>query len=403
MLDILRRHFGDQATEPSDGKPVTAVVRPRDIEEACGVVRLAREHGHQVIPVGGRTKLHWTGAARGPAIEMDMRDLSRVVEYSPEDMTITVEAGLGLAKLSELLAENRQRLTLDSPGADRATIGGVLAANDSGPIRLAYGTARDIVIGMSMIGSDGEVFKSGGKVVKNVAGYDLHKLFIGSFGAMGPIATVSFKLRPLPEARGLVVLTPRDASEAESMIAAALAGETRPTLIELLNGRMASTIGLLARTTLIIGFEENAEAVAWQCATLAKALGGVPLTATDSGRIYQSLCRAAGAEAATSFKATMLSSEVAEFVERADRLPMKLIARAGNGVVYGLPEEPMTEAAWQELEAVTERVEGTLHVRGNLPAPGWKRFGRPRGDAFLTAAIQQAFDPEAMFAPERLA
>jgi hypothetical protein len=198
------------------------------------------------------------------------------------------------------------------------------------------------------------------------------------------------------------VLTPRDAAEAESMIAGALAGETRPTLIELLNARMASAIGLSNRTTLIIGFEENAEAVAWQCATVVKTSGGVPLTAADSMRIYQNLCEAAGAAATTSFKATMLSSETAGFVERTDRLPVKLVARAGNGVVYGLLEELIPEAAWRELESATADAEGSLQVRGSLPGPGWKRFCRPRGDAHLTMAVQQAFDPEAMFAPERL-
>lgn len=283
-----------------------------------------------------------------------------------------------------------------------ATVGGVLAANDSGPIRFAFGTARDLVIGMSMIEPDGGVIKSGGKVVKNVAGYDLHKLFIGSHGTMGPIATVTFKLRPLPEARGLVVLNPRDAAEAERMIAAALAGETRPTMIELLNGRMAAQVSLAGRLALIIGFEENPEAVAWQKAAIVKSLGGVPLSAPDSARIYQNLCAATGGAAETSFKATLLSSEVAAFVERADQWPLRLIARAGNGVVYGLLEEPLPDAAWRELESAAVAAEGHLQIRGALPGTLLKRFGRARGDSRLSTAIQRAFDPEAMFAPERL-
>ena len=187
------------------------------------------------------------------------------------------------------------------------------------------------------------------------------------------------------------------------MIAEALAGETRPTFIELLNGRMAAGIQLAPRTTLMIGFEENAEAVAWQCASIVKTAGGVPLNAAESRRVYQGLCAAAGGAASTSFKATMLSSEAAGFVERADRLPVRLIARAGNGVVYGLLEEPISASAWSELESMAQAGEGHLEVRGSLPAPDWKRFGRPRGDARLTMAVQQAFDPGAMFAPERLA
>jgi glycolate oxidase FAD binding subunit len=334
---------------------------------------------------------------------MDMCGHSRVVEYSPEDMTITVEAGIGMAAVGELLARNGQRITLDPPHMDRATVGGVLAANDSGPIRLGYGTARDIVIGMSMIQPDGQIIKSGGKVVKNVAGYDLHKLCIGSFGTMGPFVTVSFKLRPVPESRGLVVLTPGDADEAERMIAEALAGETRPTMIELLNARMAASLELTGKLTLIIGFEENADAVAWQCAAIVKTLGGVPLGTTDAQRVYESLREAAGAAAQASFKATMLSSAVAGFAHRADSLPVRMIGRAGSGVVYGLLDEPVGEATWLDLAAAAEEAEGSLQIRGRLPGDFVNRFGRRRTDAFLSEAIQKAFDPRAMFAPERLA
>lgn len=401
MLDLLRRQFDDQVTAPSNGTGVAAVVRPRELAAAGEVVRLAREHGHRLVTVGARTKQAWAAPGRGPAIELDMCGLSRVVEYSPEDMTITVEAGMTLGSLTAVLARNHQRLTLDPPNGDRATVGGVLAANDSGPVRFAYGTARDIVIGMSMIEPDGGLVRSGGKVVKNVAGYDLHKLYIGSFGTLGPIATVTFKLRPQPEARGMVVLTPRDAVEAEDMIAGALAGDTRPTFVELLNGRMAGRLKLLGRTTLVIGFEENADAVSWQCSAIVKALGGVPLSETHSAALYDQLRQAAGGEAPAGFKASLLSSEVCGFVERLDRLPLRIIARAGNGVVHGLADEPLHDSEWTVLEGMMADLEGSLQVRGPVPAVA-PRFGRPRGDAFLSQAIQRRFDPLATFAPERM-
>ncbi|GMV96972.1 MAG: hypothetical protein AMXMBFR83_13310 [Phycisphaerae bacterium] len=366
------------------------------------MVAWAERGGHQLVPAGAGTKRHWTSPPHGPAVALDLRGLSRVVEYSPEDMTITVEAGITLGALQEHLARNGQRLTLDPPHPDRATIGGILAANDSGPIRFGFGTARDIVIGMSMIQPDGEIIRSGGKVVKNVAGYDLHKLYIGSFGTLGPIATVTFRLRPVPEARGLVVLAPADAVEAEQMIATTLAGRTRPVMIELLNARMAATVGLPARLTLVIGFEDNAEAVRWQCATLVQELGGAPLGPAEGRRVYQALCEAAGADVATSFKAAVPGSETAGFVQRADRRPMRLIARAGNGIVYGLLEEPMPDEAWRDLEERTAACGGSLHLRGRLPGAILPRFGRRRGDAWLSEDIQRAFDPQATFAPERL-
>ncbi|GMU23914.1 MAG: hypothetical protein AMXMBFR13_39910 [Phycisphaerae bacterium] len=403
MIEQLRRQSGVQVFEPSDGSVAAAVVRPENMASACEVVRLVRDGGHELVPVGARTKLHWTSAPRGPFVEMDMRGLSRVVEYSPEDMTIMVEAGISLADLSELLANSGQRVTLDPPHAATATIGGVLATNDSGPARLAYGTARDVVIGMSMIEPDGGIIKSGGKVVKNVAGYDLHKLFIGSFGTMGPIATVTFKLRPLPQARAFVVLEPRNAADAERMIADTLAGETRPTMIELLNACMARTLGLSARLTLIIGFEENAEAVSWQCAAVVRQSGGQPVIAADADQLYQKLREAAGGACPTSFKASLLSSEVAGFIEQLESLPVRAIARAGNGIVYGLLEGDLDEAAWGELEAAATIAQGSLQIRGRAPGSFVRRFGRRRSDTHLSEAIQQAFDPEGTFAPERLA
>jgi glycolate oxidase FAD binding subunit len=322
-------------------------------------------------------------------------------------MTVTVEAGITLAALQAHLAKQGQRVTLDPPGGERATIGGVLATNDSGPMRLGHGTARDIVIGMSMIEPDGELIRSGGRVVKNVAGYDLHKLFIGSFGALGPIATVTLKLRPVPEARGLAVLHPRSAEEAERMIAAALAGDTRPTMIDLLNAPAWSSLQTTAHRsvahglTLVIGFEENADAVRWQCDWIVKHIGGTALNAADSQSLYERLRDATGGAGGTSFKATMLSSLVADYLSRAGGLPIVMIARAGNGVVYGVPESDLEAKVWRELSEAATAGQGSFQIWGKLPACVEARFGAPRADQFLSTRVREAFDPTGMFAPER--
>ncbi len=401
-IDEIKKSFGDQVVPDAklaDG--CLAVVRPKDLSEAGRLVHFAGAGGCQLVPVGGRTKQHWLSPPKGPFVEMDMRSCDRVVEYSPNDMTVTVEAGITLASLSKVLAEHGQRVTLDPPHADRATIGGILAANDSGPIRLAFGTARDAVIGMSMIEPDGETIKSGGKVVKNVAGYDLHKLYIGSFGALGPIATVTFKLRPLPESRGLVVLRPTDTTEAERMIAAALAGPTRPTLIELVNARMARSLYMGNRLALVIGFEENTDAVTWQCRQIVSTLGGESFDPSESLFTYERLCEAAGAEAEASFKATMLSSAVAGFFERLERMPIRLIARAASGIVYGSAGDPLNVTVWRVIESEAAAGDGNVQIRGKLPEL-LSRFGRRRSDAALSDNIRKAFDPAGAFAPQRL-
>ena len=401
MLETLSREFGDAAVRASDDARFVAIVRPSDLASASALVRIARAHSHQVVPIGSGTKRDWEGPSAGPTIEMDTKGLSRIVAYEPADMTVEVEAGITLAKLTQELVKNGHRLTLDPPHTDRATVGGVLATNDSGPIRLGFGTARDVTIGMSMIEQDGVIIRSGGRVVKNVAGYDLHKLYIGSFGTLGPIATVTFKLSPVAEAQGLVVIRPLDAADAERIIGSILAGETRPTMIELLNARAASAIERDGCLTLVIGFEENADAVRWQCRRVGDAFGGDVLTEVDSPALYHRLRELAGAPAEVSFKATLLSSAVATFVERASRWPTRLIARAGNGIVYGLLDDAIEDSAWRELEEAAVAGQGNLQVRGSVPVLA-NRFGRHRADAYLSVAIQKGFDPDATFAPERL-
>src|SRR3989442_5872573 len=143
--------------------------------------------------------------ALGEKIEdVDLRALNRVVEHTPEDMTVTVETGLTLAALQTELAKRGQWLPIDPPGADQLSVESLLATNASGPRRYGYGTIRDYVIGLKVALADGRVIKSGGKVVKNVAGYDLIKLFIGSQRSLGVIAEATFKLRPLPETEAVV-------------------------------------------------------------------------------------------------------------------------------------------------------------------------------------------------------
>src|SRR5262245_29252667 len=157
---------------------------PTSIDEAKQIIADVASSHTSVAICGASTK-------QMPAPNSDRmstRSLNRVVEFSPADLTITVEAGITLRQFDEILRPHRLRLPLDPPDYDgRATLGGVLASNDSGPLRLAHGTAREHVIGMSMVLADGSLIKAGGKVVKNVAGYDLHRLFVGSYGSLGMI------------------------------------------------------------------------------------------------------------------------------------------------------------------------------------------------------------------------
>ena len=185
------------------------VVEPGSAAELARALAAANSAGLRVIPRGGGTKLDWGNLPRGADVILSTRRLDHVLEHAAGDMTATVEAGCTIVALQQTLAEKGQRLALDPLWPNRATVGGVLATNDSGPLRHAFGSLRDLLIGVTVALPDGTLARSGGKVVKNVAGYDLPKLFTGSFGTLGVIVQATFRLHPLPaDARTLHFAVP---------------------------------------------------------------------------------------------------------------------------------------------------------------------------------------------------
>ncbi len=180
----------------------TNLITPSTEEEVAGTLREASQAGQKVRLFGGNTK-SWLGNAYVPTdLAISTRQLDQLVDYQPEDLTITVGAGTTLARLQEILGEQGQFLPLDPPELDGQTLGGLLASNRTGPRRLLYGTLRDLLIGCRFVLADGSIGHSGGRVVKNVAGYDLHKLFIGSMGTLGLLTEVTFKVLPRPQVIG---------------------------------------------------------------------------------------------------------------------------------------------------------------------------------------------------------
>lgn len=182
-----------------------------------------REHGtagQAVRPVGGGTKLEWGAHPSGDAVDLETSGLDRIAEHNVGDFTAVLEAGVRLADAQAAFAAEGQMLALDPPlgASDGATVGGVVATADSGPLRHRYGGVRDLVVGMTVVLSDGTIAKSGGKVIKNVAGYDLAKLFTGSYGTLGLIASVSVRLHPLPARTATVRMPFDDAAHAMALV-----------------------------------------------------------------------------------------------------------------------------------------------------------------------------------------
>jgi glycolate oxidase FAD binding subunit len=221
-----------QPAGPGDavlGVAARLTVEPGSAEEAAEVLRACAGDGLAVLFVGGGTDLELGAPPRELDVLLRTRRLARVVEHAPADQIATVEAGMPIDALQRHLAEHGQRLALDPPLPGRATIGGVVAANAFGPRRLRYGAARDLVVGMSFVRADGTPARGGGKVVKNVAGFDVPRLLVGSLGTLALVTTVTVRLHPLPEAEATVLVPSLPAAGLRPLVTALLDAKLEPT------------------------------------------------------------------------------------------------------------------------------------------------------------------------------
>src|SRR5262245_11750081 len=216
--------------------PIKDTKSPATQAEIAACVSEAFESGSPLYPIGGGTSLEFGLPVKAPGHGLSLAGLNRIVDYPARDMTVTLEAGVTMRTLADLLAKERQRLPVDVPQADRATIGGVIATNWNGPRRYGEGSLRDFVIGINAIDGRGQPFKGGGRVVKNVAGYDFCKLLTGSLGTLGVITQVTLRLKPIPEQSALLACSLPDAATAENVLAALVKSKATPTAIELLAG-----------------------------------------------------------------------------------------------------------------------------------------------------------------------
>jgi glycolate oxidase FAD binding subunit len=250
------------------GKTPLAIAAPETLTETQELVRLSE--GQAIVPWGGGTRQHVGYAPERYDLALSTESLSGITEYSPADLTVTVQAGMTFAHLQSVLAEHRQWLPLDISRPERQTVGGVVAARADSLRRFAFGSVRDSLIGVSVVNAQGELVKGGGKVVKNVAGYDLPKMYCGSWGTLGLIFEATFKVAPLPEASALVVL-PLDAERnSEDVLDTLLTSDLQPSFVSLLNSPAAHGIleGGPDAQFLFVGFDGSPPDVQWQVDTL---------------------------------------------------------------------------------------------------------------------------------------
>jgi glycolate oxidase FAD binding subunit len=378
-------------------RPVAAL-RPNSVAELGEIVRRAAAEEVGLYPAGGGTMLHLGLSPVKPGYLIDLRGLDQVIDYPARDMTVTVQTGITIAKLQQILAKENQRLPIDVPHPEIATLGGAIAVNASGPRRYGFGTLRDYVIGISFTDDAGHEAKAGGRVVKNVAGYDLCKLHIGAFGTLGIVTQVTLKLKPLPEECGLLVV-PCQAERLSELLSRIHGSKARPVCVEAIPG------------TVIVGFEDNGDAVRWQLEQSQHELSGNWQTAASIGdaaaKEWKRLLDAPSPPAHLEFKANLLPSGSADFIRLLEQAAVFWRAHAGNGIVTGTTSADLTLAdanrMLSELRAAAVAAQGNLVVTRCPTA--WKQeiklWGEPRGDWPLMRKVKNELDPRDLFNPGR--
>ena len=229
--------------EATTGETPEAILYPHSVEALTEAMRFAHRRGIAVIPMGSGSKLHWGGLVENAPWVICTRQLDRLVEHAVGDLTVTVEAGAKLRAIEEILAKSQQFLAIDPTYADDATIGGIVATGDMGSWRQRYNSIRDRLIGISFIRHDGELVKAGGRVVKNVAGFDLMKLLTASYGTLGVITQLTFRLYPIPETSQTLILTGEPAPIGDAVMAIRRSSVV-PTALDLLSGGLVYELGL---------------------------------------------------------------------------------------------------------------------------------------------------------------
>ena len=410
-----------------EGRTPAAAVFPGSVEEVGALLGLASEEGIAVTPWGGGTKIAVGAPPKRLGMVLGLNRLNRVLEHEPGDLTATAQAGITLEALETQLAARGQWLSLDPAFGEQATLGGILASNASGPRRHLYGTARDLLIGVTVVAADGSVVKGGGKVVKNVAGYDLPKLYIGSFGTLGIIVEATLKLRPLPDDDRLVVTCFERWKDCGQAVKLVLASDLIPSAVDLLDGEALRGLGLAngasAGGALLLGFDGMREQVEWQCEEAKRLLSGAGTVAQrvlearqrdEAWRLVRELGRRAFADPASQLTLAVLSTQVTEVIAEASAAAQRYGLRAAFGahaavgivtaVLAGGGEsaQPVIAALreWRELvraaggHAVLERA--PLAVKEQVAV--WE----PPGAAFrIMERIKTQLDPKGILNPGR--
>ncbi|MEZ6139296.1 MAG: FAD-binding oxidoreductase [Zavarzinella sp.] len=378
---------------------------PKSVAELCEKVCELTSTRQAIAPSGNGTLQHIGGNFRQAVHQIRLTELNQVIDYPARDMTITVGAGITLKKLNEILLTEGQQLAVDCPLPEMTTMGGAIAVNTSGPRRFGLGTLRDYLIGISFVNNLGEVASAGGRVVKNVAGYDLMKLMTGSLGTLGIITQVTLKLKPIPEAKAAMIV-PLSKMQLPALMELLNKTQTRPVVQQWWNAPTAETM---------IAFEDNRPAVEWSISTIAKELQGagfnsfVHLDSNEYQNKLQNLTNFSySADHPMTWKAVFRPSRTVAFCQHLlEKYEGALNVHLGNGIVFGWLNGQENDAHCRlvhtELVQKVHQHGGMFTVLQHPPsiAESLELWGDGGAERVLMKNIKLHLDPASTFNPGR--
>jgi len=382
-----------------DGINPSIAFAPTDRAEVATLLRIAAQQSLSVIPHGGRTALALGRPLTSSDVALDLKGLHRIVSYVPDDLTVTVEAGITLNALQRELAEHGQYLTVDAPPDGHVTIGGLLATARSGAWRGHLPAARDLVLGIEVVMPSGELVKSGGRVVKNVTGYDMHRMHTGALGAFGVIVEATFKLAPLPTVTRTVAATTDALADAVILAREVWDASLSIRAITVLPADTATHVGLPARPAVLVELAGGEAAVDRSTRDLAR-LGEWSEAPTES---WAYLRRLHGDAASTVIRLGIPPTAIDEALNTTRITGALTWAHVAGGqvIIHFADPEAIDAATITRLRTFTEARGGYLQVESATPALRTAIDPANPGDAILVAALRDRFDAKHTINPGR--
>ncbi|MGG6263843.1 FAD-binding oxidoreductase [Leptolyngbya sp. AN03gr2] len=385
-----------------------AWVSPSTVEELSAIVSCAHRNRWQILPCGHATKLHWGGVIDSVALVVSTEKLDRLIEHAEGDLTVTAEAGISFAELQSIVGKAGQFCAIDPIFSDRATLGGVIATADSGSLRHRYNSVRDMLLGITFVRSDGEIVKAGGRVVKNVAGYDLMKLLTGSYGTLGILAQATVRVYPIPAVSRSIILS-GDLDSLEQATQTLLSSALTPVSVDLLSESISSVLELPNSSSLLVRFQSIAESVEQQIARLTevgKALNLKTSEPADSD-LWQRLTNQINSSVQSDSIVCKIGVKPTEAVSVLDQISALLPAaevliHAGSGIGrLSISEARSTQLL--EVRSICEATGGYLSVlqasiEFKQQLEVWGYSGNALG---FMQRIKSQFDPQNLLSPHR--